>query len=104
MAFIKCNIKFSMGMSNIVKDFNLYNKLSNVVNLKLTLHTVLQIFVFICSKRVQVQNKHSDKLVTNIPQLIEYGDFCQIISTPIKCILKELLSFGSVAFKWEQNV
>ena len=36
-----------------------------------------------------------DKLVTNIPQLIEYGDFCQIL-TPIKCIFEELLSFGSV--------
>ena len=45
-----------------------------------------------------------DKLVTNIPQLIEYGDFCQIISTPIKCVFVELLLFGSVAFKWEQNV
>ena len=35
----------------------------------------------------------SDKLVTKIPQLIEYGDFRKIISTPIKCILEELLSF-----------
>ena len=44
-------------MSNIVKDFNYSRKLCNVVNLKLKLNTVLQIFVFICSKRVQVQDK-----------------------------------------------
>ena len=40
----------------------------------------------------------------NIPQLIEYGDFCRIISTPVKCIFEKLLSFGSVAFKWEENI
>ena len=34
------------------------------------------------------------KLPTNIPQLIECGDFCKIISTPIKCILEELLFLG----------
>ena len=45
-----------------------------------------------------------DKLMTNISQLIQYGDSCQIISTPIKLIFKELLSFGSIAFRWDQNV
>ena len=52
-AFNKCNIEFSKGMSNIVKDFNYSRKLCNVVNPKLKLITVLQIFVFICSNRVQ---------------------------------------------------
>ena len=56
-AFIKCNIKLSEGMSNIVKDFNYSRKLGNFVNLKLKLNIVLQIFVFICSIRVQVQGK-----------------------------------------------
>ena len=44
-----------------------------------------------------------NKLVTNIPQSIEYGDFCEIISTPIKCIFEELPSSGSIASRWEQN-
>ena len=44
-------------MSNIVKDLNYSRKLCNVVNLKLKLDTVLQIFVFVCSKKVQVQDK-----------------------------------------------
>ena len=65
----KCNINCSKGMSNIVKDFKYSRKLCNVVNLKLKLNTVLQISVFISSKRVQVQGK------TNIPQLMEYGNF-----------------------------
>ena len=34
------------------------------------------------------------KFVTNVSQLIEYGDFYKIISAPIKCILEELLSLG----------
>ena len=71
-------------------------KLCNVVYLKLKLHTVLQIFVLICSKRVPVRDK-TYKLVTNIPQLIEYGDFC-------KMYLGRITVFESVAFKWEQNV
>ena len=41
----------------MVKDFNYSRKLYNIVNLKLKLDTVLQIFVFVCSKRVQVQDK-----------------------------------------------
>ena len=56
-AFIKYSIKLSKNMSNIVKDFNDSRKLCNIVNLKLRINTVLQIFVFICSKRVQVQDK-----------------------------------------------
>ena len=48
--------------------------------------------------------KDLDKLVTNIPQMIEYGDFCQTMSTSINCIFEELLSFRSVAFKWEQSI
>ena len=74
-------------MSNVVKDFNYSRKLCNAVNLKLKLNTVLQIFVFICSKRAR---QDLDKLVTSIPRLIEYGNFCKIISTQIKCILEEL--------------
>ena len=63
----KCNIIFSKSMSNIVTDFNYSRKLCDVVNLKLKSNTVLQIFVFICSKRVQSSRKDSDKLVANIP-------------------------------------
>ena len=51
MVFIKCNIKFSRGTSNIVKDFNYTRKLCNAVNLKLKLNTVMQIFVFIFAQR-----------------------------------------------------
>ena len=56
-AFIKCDIKFYKDMSNMTKDFNHSRKLCNVVNFKLKFNTVLLIFVFICSKRVQVQEK-----------------------------------------------
>ena len=52
------NIKVSKGMSNIlVKYFNYSKKLCNAVNLKLKLNTVLQTFMFICSKKVQIQDK-----------------------------------------------
>ena len=44
-------------MSNIVKDFNYSRKLCDAVKLELKLDTVLQIFVFVCSKRVRVQDK-----------------------------------------------
>ena len=57
VAFIKCNIKFSKGVSSAVKDFNYSRKLCNVVNIKLKLNTVLEILVFICPKKVQVQDK-----------------------------------------------
>ena len=60
-AFIKCNIKFSNAMSNIVKNFNYSRKLCNV-NLKQKLNTVLQIFVFICSTS---SRQDFDKFVTN---------------------------------------
>ena len=40
-----------------VKIFNYSRRLGNVVNLTLKLNTVLQIFAFICSKRVQVHYK-----------------------------------------------
>ena len=101
-AFIKRSIKFSKGMSNIVKDFNYSRKLCNVVNLKLKLNTVLQISVLLNKSTSSRQDL--DKLVTNIPELIKYGEFCKIISKPIKCISEESLSFGSTAFKWEQNI
>ena len=35
-----------------------------------------------------------DKLMTNIPQLTEYGNFCRIISTPIKYILESYCHLG----------
>ena len=38
-------------MSNIVKNFNYSRKLRNVVNVKLKLNTVLQVFVFISLRR-----------------------------------------------------
>ena len=43
---------------------------------------------------LQVQDKTYINLVTNIPQLIEYCNFCKVISTPIKCIFEKLLSLG----------
>ena len=43
-AFIKCSIKFSKGMNNIVKDFNYSRKLCNDVNLNLKLNTVFSNF------------------------------------------------------------
>ena len=85
-------------MSTIVKDFNYSRKLCNVVD------TVLQISCLFAQRQYKSSRQDLDKLVTNIPQLIECGDFCQIRYTPIKCIFEELLSVGSVAFKWEQNV
>ena len=76
-------------MSNIVKNLNYSRKLLYVVNLKLKLNIVLQIFVFICTLKESTSSRQDlDKLVTNIPQSIVYGDFCQIISTPIKYIFK----------------
>ena len=44
-------------MSNIGKDFNYSRNFYNVVNFKLKLNTGFQIFVFICTKRVQVEDK-----------------------------------------------
>ena len=40
MACIKCNIKSSKGMYDIMKDFNCSRKSNNDVNLKLKLNTV----------------------------------------------------------------
>ena len=48
----------------MVKDFNYSRKLCNVVNLKLKLNTVLQIFVL---KESTSSRQDLDKLVTNIP-------------------------------------
>ena len=44
-------------MSNITKDFSYSKNLCDAVNLKMKFNSVLQIFVFILSKRVQVQDK-----------------------------------------------
>ena len=94
-------------MSNIlVKYFNYSKKLCSAVNLKLKLikYSFANFHVYLLKESTN-SRQDLDKLVTSIPQLIKYGDFCKIISTPVKqCILKKLLSFGSVTFTWEQNV
>ena len=83
-------------MSNRVKDFHYSRKLCNdVVHLKLKLNTVLQIFVaFSLLKESTSSRQDLDKLVANIAQLIEYGSFCEIVSTAIECIFEELLDLG----------
>ena len=66
-------------------------------------HSFVNIRVYLLKECTSLR-QDLDKLATNIPQWLEYGNFCKIISTPIKCILEELLSFWSVAFLWGQNV
>ena len=70
MAFVKCNIKFSKDMRSTVKDFNCSRKSFNVsCKSQAKIKYSFEIFVFICSKRIQVQDKTSrqDKLVKEIP-------------------------------------
>ena len=74
-AFVKCSIKSSKGMNSMVEDFNSSRKLCNDASFKLKLNALFANFPVYFLKESTSSRQDLNRLVTHIPEIIEYGEF-----------------------------